>query len=276
LTFILAKRKLNIIETSGILSTITITTGCILLCLSNIYIIQENNKYCIINAILYHVGFFLVYLPLAIKYMIAFNFSIMFNNSKKDEILLNNILSKTNFNSIMHIKENIESTDYTNILQIQSSSSFNSNNSTTSENLPQKKLKRKNSLINKIGSRLSLTKTGYFNMILTKVYMTIFFLILIFIIMTIFIVIYSIHIYYSNNNNIQMVNGKYAKKCDVNINIPTIINIVEFSLLFILVINIQTIYNAKYIFTENKFIVYIIVIWIVTGPAMNVKYIIYI
>ncbi|OUM65904.1 hypothetical protein PIROE2DRAFT_6972 [Piromyces sp. E2] len=86
-------KKLKIIKTSGILSSTIITIGNILLCITE-------------------------------KNIIAHNFKIMFNNSKKDMMLLEKILSKNNYDFIIN-------KDYKFFSQ-SSSSSIDSNTSNNS------------------------------------------------------------------------------------------------------------------------------------------------
>lgn len=112
--FILTNKNKPIIKDTGFYSFIIISFGCLFKNISNYFVIEDELKNCYKYTLYSSIGFILIYIPFTIKLIISTSFSLKFNNSKKDIILMNNIFSYPLFKS-MFLSNKETQTSYNNV-----------------------------------------------------------------------------------------------------------------------------------------------------------------
>ncbi|ORY54795.1 hypothetical protein LY90DRAFT_669862, partial [Neocallimastix californiae] len=128
--FVLMNVNSSIIQDYGLVSYLCISIGFLIKNDSNYYVVNDSITNCYMHVLFSSIGFMLIYIPFTVKLIVSSTYTLKFNNSKRDSILMTNIFSTPIYRSMFcSSKESSNSKGYTNF------SSQNMSNFGSSANL---------------------------------------------------------------------------------------------------------------------------------------------
>ncbi|ORX45799.1 hypothetical protein BCR36DRAFT_414396 [Piromyces finnis] len=277
-------RNYKVIKDFGKSSLIFITIGCILKIFNNLFLISDKKMNCSLNMITSYIGFALVYIAFIKKIIISLNFSIKFNLSIEDNIIMSNVFTYELYeklfketrelsNSIFNIGNTKK---YVNKFYISSRNFDNQVDGTMSfhilNNNEQNPIRTTfSSLFNMQSQKSIMTykRSNTYNGTLFKIYARI---VMILMLIALFLVLCIIYIFFYSINDLKIIelkSGMYAYRCSNPI-FSLIIYLAEFVSLLYAIIKYSSVRKTRYIFIDVYIIGIIIPIWIIFDPTINI------
>ena len=244
-------RHIKIIKNQGFSKNLFFQVGIIFLFTSQIFTSHINYDYCVFHLILKHAGFGLIYLVLLIHIISGVELGTVNIGGEKPIVFS---LSSDKESGISSISESLESFKEKRCSSIINSIPLPMN--TMEENQKLKSIFK------------SIKKTHY-------LYVEGLFIYFIFIISVLFYIIIKFIKLHQSDHFEQDHNGLWLYTCSTD-TYENILNIFEFLFIIILLSKIKYLWNLNGIFKNTKYISYAVIVWIATGPLINVIYIRYI
>jgi len=279
--FITLKKRVHIIEDTGIVKTGLALLGLLLIFISHQFNVFKDYTNCGLNIIFKHCGAFLVFVIFLIYINMAFEIGLVYEDLNTGISTSIFATSTCNEEENREIKSEDSDSKKGSICNFEinkefkrSLSSINSRNSSTSiASSGSKNAEIKLSMLN--ANRDDTTKNDDrtelldLNKIIAYIHSFILEFIMVYLV---FVVVYlSVVVAYSfkKKESIQENNGKWRYDCPL-IKMDLISNLIEFFLLIYLTVRTIRIWNFIFVFKCVKFIGYSVIVWITTGPLLNV------
>jgi len=268
--FIHFHRKERIISDTGYIKCEIFLFGLIIYFLSLNFNSFSNYINCALKFIFGHSGILLIYIIILIYIITGYELGLSYKEIEKLNIIpfqsssQNDLDTENNKSLSSTLNEALLLNIEKQLNQLEVISNEIKLGNTTKE-------KSKTSLNSKYTSTFTINKLNKKVEFIHSLYLE---LITIYIIAIISFIIITIFYKFKYLEDIQEINGKWRYTCPLN-SFNFILNLIEFILIIIILFKAIKLMNYTYIFKFAKYAVYIVLMWAILGPLVNVFYVLF-